>query len=157
MGYIITMVTSVGDGSIFIYPFVFRFLPHSIAVLFHLTSSRLPLRSLPLPLLLSFVPFSLSIPLTPSYFFSLFVLIIPVRAEIIIGDVFTTFIFFPLFIFYKKNICKSIYLTYSISRYLNDVVVTEARGRPETIHPTFACPTSSKGVLKRKRFMKNEK
>lgn len=30
--------------------------------------------------------------------------------------------------------------------YLGEVVVAEARGRPETLPPTFACPTSSKGL-----------
>lgn len=51
-----------------------------------------------------------SIPLTPSYFFSLFVLIIPVRAEIIIGDVFTTFIFFFRSSFFTRKIFAGVYI-----------------------------------------------
>ena len=35
--------------------------------------------------------------------------------------------------------------------YLGEVVVAEARGRPETLPPTFACPTSSKGLSSEKR------
>lgn len=51
------MVTSVGDGSIFIYPFVFRFLPRSIAGPFCLTVLPL-LRSFPLFFfVLSYAPF----------------------------------------------------------------------------------------------------
>lgn len=59
-----------------------------------------------------------------------------------------------LLFFYNNIIRQNIF--YSISRYLDEVVIMEARGRPETIPPTFVCPTSLKGVLKRKRFMKSE-
>lgn len=67
--------------------------------------------------------------------------------KIIISDFsLPLFFFFDFLLLREKCPQEYILLTYSISRYLDDVVVTEARGRPETIHPTFACPTSSKGV-----------